>query len=261
MPRFLLRALVALAALLPMPALADPAPARRLVLIDDDFIGLNGVGVLLLQSPDVEILGITTTSGSVWRDTATAYALRTLEILHRTDIPVVPGATYPLLNSQEATKRWEGMYGRLVFKGPWTDYWPGDTVQKHPGAPAPDDVPPLSTGNPTTKPSSRTRRRLPRPHRPRPSARDHPVRRHRPDDQHRHRPEPRSRLRRQCEGAGLYGRQPQPAAAARYRFGAAIRPRICQHAAPRVNIRWDPEAARIVAHAPFPKVTMIPVDP
>ena len=51
------------------------------------------------------------------------------------DVPVVPGATYPLLNSQEATKRWEGLYGRLVFKGPWTDYWPGDTKQSHPGAP------------------------------------------------------------------------------------------------------------------------------
>ena len=27
------------------------------------------------------------------------------------------------------------------------------------------------------------------------------------------------------------------------------------------NIRWDPEAARIVAHAPWAKITMVPVDP
>jgi len=27
------------------------------------------------------------------------------------------------------------------------------------------------------------------------------------------------------------------------------------------NIRWDPEAARIMAHAPWRKITMIPVDP
>ena len=58
---------------------AAPATPKRLVIVDDDMIGLNGVPLLLLQSPDVEVLGITTTSGSVWRDTATAYALRTLE--------------------------------------------------------------------------------------------------------------------------------------------------------------------------------------
>ena len=83
---------------------AAPASPKRLVIVDDDMIGLNGVPLLLLQSPDVEVLGITTTSGSVWRDTATAYALRTLEILGRTDVPVVPGATFPLYRpSQHAS--------------------------------------------------------------------------------------------------------------------------------------------------------------
>ena len=46
---------------------AKNAPAKRLVIIDDDVVGLNGAPVLLLQAPDVEVLGITTTSGSVWR--------------------------------------------------------------------------------------------------------------------------------------------------------------------------------------------------
>ena len=57
----------ALSLLLAAPASAGAAAApsaKRLVLIDDDLIGLNGVPVLLLQSPDVEVLGITTTSGS-----------------------------------------------------------------------------------------------------------------------------------------------------------------------------------------------------
>jgi inosine-uridine nucleoside N-ribohydrolase len=239
---------------------AAPEPPKRLVLIDDDLIGLNGVPVLLLQAPDVEVLGITTTSGSVWRDTATAYGLRTLEILGRTDIPVVPGATYPLLNSQEATKRWEGMYGRLVFKGPWTDYWPGDTLQSHPGNPSPEFVPKLPMGNPTTKASTEI-------------AADFLVR----------------TVRAHPHEITLFATGPMtniaiaqsldPSFAANVKelvfMGGSLLPRQAltgpsaeQFArefvnTPRreFNIRWDPEAARIVAHAPWPKMTMIPVDP
>ena len=68
--------------------------------IDDDVVKLSGAPALLLQAPDVEVLGITAMSGSVWRDTATAHALRTVEIVGRTDVPVVPGATYLLLNGR-----------------------------------------------------------------------------------------------------------------------------------------------------------------
>ena len=238
---------------------ASPAP-KRLVLIDDDLIGLNGVPVLLLQAPDVDVLGITTTSGSVWRDTATAYGLRTLEVLGRTDVPVVPGATFPLLNSQEATKRWEGMYGRLVFKGPWTDYWPGDTLQAHPGNPSPEFVPKLPTGNPTTKASTEI-------------AANFLVR----------------MVRAHPHEITLFATGPMtniaiaqsldPSFAANVKelvyMGGSLLPRQSlagpsaeQFArefvnTPRreFNIRWDPEAARIVVHAPWPKMTMIPVDP
>ncbi len=262
MPRIVLRILLALAALAATPAFAGPAPdaAKRLVLIDDDFIGLNGVGVLLLQAPDVEILGITTTSGSVWRDTATAYALRTLEVMHRTEVPVVPGATYPLLNSQAATARWEGMYGRLVFKGPWTDYWPGDTLQKHPGAPAPDVVPPLPTGNPTTLPSREIAAaflvRMVRAH---------------PGQITLFATGPMTNI--------ALAQSLDPSFAANVKelvyMGGSLNPQqrldtvsARQFAREYVNtprrefnVRWDPEAARIVAHAPFPKVTMVPVDP
>jgi inosine-uridine nucleoside N-ribohydrolase len=180
--------------------------------------------------------------------------------MHRTDIPVVPGATYPLLNSQEATKRWEGMYGRLVFKGPWTDYWPGDTVQKHPGAPAPDYVPPLPTGNPTTRPSTEIAAaflvRMVRAH---------------PHEITLFATGPMTNV--------AIAQSLDPGFAANVKelvyMGGSLNPQqrldtvSAQQFAreyvntPRreFNIRWDPEAARIVAHAPFPKVTMIPVDP
>jgi inosine-uridine nucleoside N-ribohydrolase len=255
--------LLSLALLLPLPAFAKappPAPAKRLVIVDDDLIGLNGVPLLLLQAPDVEVLGITTTSGSVWRDTATAYALRTLEILKRTDVPVVPGAVLPLLNSAEATKRWEGMYGRLVFKGPWTDYWPEGTIQDHPGATKPDVVAPLPTGNPVTKPSQEIAAaflvRMVRAH---------------PGQITLFATGPMTNI------AIAQSLDPSFAANVKeliYMGGSLMPHQVLEGASaeqfarefvnsPRreFNIRWDPEAARIAAHAPFPKITMIPVDP
>jgi inosine-uridine nucleoside N-ribohydrolase len=78
-----------------------------------------------------------------------------LEIIGRTDIPVVPGAVNPLVNSREATKRWEKLYGKLVYKGCWTDEWPKDGANgERRSVHAPDVVPPLKEGDPTTKPST-----------------------------------------------------------------------------------------------------------
>lgn len=250
----------ALALAAPLAGMAPAAAAPRLVLIDDDVIGLNGVPALLLQAPGVQVLGITTTSGSVWRDTATAYALRTLEIMHRTDVPVVPGAVLPLLNSQEATKRWEGMHGRLVYKGPWTDYWPDGTLQSHPGKPDPTLVPPLPIGNPTTEPSAEIAAaflvRMVKAH---------------PGEITLIATGPMTNI--------AIAQSLDPAFAANVKelvyMGGSLLPRqalTSRSAAefarefvntPRreFNIRWDPEAARIVAHAPWRRITMIPVDP
>lgn len=52
---------------------------------------------LLTQSPQVEVLGITVVSGNQWHDEEVAHTLRLLEIVGRTDIPVVPGAALPLV--------------------------------------------------------------------------------------------------------------------------------------------------------------------
>ena len=61
-----------LAFAMPVAIAAKGAPAKRLVLIDDDVVGLNGAPALLLQAPGVEVLGITTTSGSPFRKKARA---------------------------------------------------------------------------------------------------------------------------------------------------------------------------------------------
>ena len=129
--------------------LAHADTPRRKVIIDDEGFAL--MHLMLLEAPDVDVLGITTVSGNVWANRATAMALRGLEIAHRTDIPVVQGATHPLLNSESLTDRWEALYGKLTWKGAWMKQWFEPTQQSTPPYFGPDDPVDLPEGNPTTK--------------------------------------------------------------------------------------------------------------
>ena len=80
------------------------AQQRRKVIINQDGSGPGGSNMqtiaLLIQSPQVEVLGITVVSGNQWRDEEVAHTLRLLEIMGRTDIPVVPGAAFPLVRTR-----------------------------------------------------------------------------------------------------------------------------------------------------------------
>ena len=67
------------------------APARgqkRLVLIDQDGSGPGGSNqmamMVLLESPRVEVLGITIVTGNAWRDEEVQHTLRMLELIGRT---------------------------------------------------------------------------------------------------------------------------------------------------------------------------------
>ena len=79
--------------------------AQRLVLIDQDGSGPGGTNQMamlaLLQAPDVRVLGITMVSGDAWEPEEVAHTLRLLELVRRTDVPVVPGAIFPLLRTRE----------------------------------------------------------------------------------------------------------------------------------------------------------------
>src|SRR5713101_8319337 len=78
---------------------------RRKVIINEDCSGPGGSNMqtllLLIQSPHVEVLGITVVSGNQWRDEEVARTLRLLEIIGRTDIPVVTGAVFPFIRTRE----------------------------------------------------------------------------------------------------------------------------------------------------------------
>ncbi|MGH9700590.1 MAG: nucleoside hydrolase, partial [Candidatus Acidiferrales bacterium] len=98
---------------------------RIKIIVDQDARGPGTSDqqaiLVFLQSSKFDVLGITTVSGDQWVKEETQHALRTLEIADRTDVPVIQGAEFPLLNSKEESEQWEALYGKLEYKGCWTD--------------------------------------------------------------------------------------------------------------------------------------------
>lgn len=67
------------------------------VIIDTDPGTDDAIALLMaLESPALEVLAVTTVGGNAHLSRATANALRILEYVGRTDIPVAPGASRPL---------------------------------------------------------------------------------------------------------------------------------------------------------------------
>ena len=120
---------------------------KRKIIIDQDAAGPAGTDqqsiLLLIQSPHTEVLGITVVTGDFWLKSEVAHTLRTLEIIGRTDIPVVPGAEYPLVRRKQETELWEQRYGSVAWLGAWTPrfYHPADELGEMP------------EGKPSTKPA------------------------------------------------------------------------------------------------------------
>jgi purine nucleosidase len=127
--------------------------AQRLVLIDQDGSGPGGSNqmamMVLLQSPDVRVLGITMVSGNAWEPEEVAHTLRMLELIHRTDVPVVPGAVFPLVRTEAESKLEAKLYGSFPWYGAWGDLAAHTSMQPYHG---PFEVPALSEGPPATKP-------------------------------------------------------------------------------------------------------------
>jgi len=119
---------------------------KRMVIADQDASGPGGSDMMsllvFLQSPDVDLLGITVVTGDSWRDQEVAHALRLLESVGRTDVKVYPGAAFPLLRTPEWTKMAAQLYGRVGFEGAFSGQ---STRQPW------DYVPPLKEGSPATR--------------------------------------------------------------------------------------------------------------
>ena len=142
---------------------------KRLVLIDQDGSGPGGSNqmamMVLLQSPQVQVLGITMVTGNAWRDEETQHTLRMLELIGRTDVPVAQGAVFPLLRTQQETLLEAPLVGNVDWLGAWgggpTNLTSDGRPEKGPsGQPSviyqkthgPYEIPPMPEGAPHTKP-------------------------------------------------------------------------------------------------------------
>jgi purine nucleosidase len=125
---------------------------KRKIIIDQDARGPATTDqqsmLALLNSPEVDALGVTIVSGDQWRDEEVAHTLRMLELTGHTDVKVYPGAIFPLINSKEEIARWSKLYGAVGYQGAWTKN--GDSKFRT-GPHGPYEVPTLAEGNPTIK--------------------------------------------------------------------------------------------------------------
>lgn len=128
-----------------LASLQASGASRQKVIIDEDCAGPAGTDMqailVMIQSPKTEVLGITVVTGDQWRDEEVAHTLRLLEIIHRTDIRVYPGAVFPFVRNREETAVWQELYGKVDYEGAWDKKWWHE----------PFVVPPLAEGQPTTK--------------------------------------------------------------------------------------------------------------
>jgi len=217
---------------------------KRKVIIDQDAAGPAGTDqqaiLLLIQSPQTQVLGITVVTGDAWLTEEIAHTLRMLELIGRTDIPVVPGAEYPLVRTKEDTELWEQRYGSVVWLGAWTPKY------YH----APRDLGAMPEGKPTTKAAEE-------------DAAHFLVRmvRKYPHEVTIYEGGPMTNL------ALAISIDPEFASLAKELvfMGASLNPQttdpeFANNPRHEFNVWFDPEAARVVLRAPWKKIVCTPVD-
>jgi inosine-uridine nucleoside N-ribohydrolase len=105
-------------------AAAAPAAAQQKIIFDTDFAFPPQDDAMalffVLNSPELEILGITTVAGNRSVNVATADVLKVLEVTNRAEIPVYQGAAAPLLHkgTEWDTKRHGGWYANEPARQP-----------------------------------------------------------------------------------------------------------------------------------------------
>ncbi len=124
-----------------------------MVIIDQDGSGPAGSNqmamMLLLNSPKVKVLGITMVSGNAWEPEEVQSTLRMLELTGHSDVPVVPGAVFPLMRTEQEAMLERDQVGTFPWYGAWGDLKAGTSAQAYH---APFVLPEMVEGKPTHKP-------------------------------------------------------------------------------------------------------------
>ena len=96
--------------------LSAEAAAREKVILDADMVDLfdDGIAMMMLaESPKMDLKGVTIVIGNTWVETGTASAIRQLEGIGRTDIPVYMGVNETVRKDRFANMKEEKrIYGR-----------------------------------------------------------------------------------------------------------------------------------------------------
>ncbi|HWF12761.1 MAG TPA: nucleoside hydrolase [Candidatus Acidoferrales bacterium] len=133
-------AAIASAQIAPSLAQASQPTEKRKVIYDQDNDGPFGTDILgilmMLQAETIDLLGITLVTGDAWMRQEMAYTLRLLEMMGRTEIPVYPGTEFPMLNTREEWQLRQQLYG-----GHRMDPWMGAFNRTSGG---PDEIKPLA---------------------------------------------------------------------------------------------------------------------
>ena len=235
--------LLVVAEVIPGYSAETSSDQQNLVIVDNDFTGppdtLSDLrcALMFLESPDVKVLGFTVVTGDGWRDEEVAHLLRLEEISGRTDVPVVRGALYPLVNTPEEMRAWEKQFGQpIAYKGAW------DLKEER------RDEPDYSPHNPTYVPT------LPEGS-PKTQAQDGYAPEFMIEQVHAH-----------PHQVSIFAGGPLTDIALAIRtdpeFARLAKQLVFMGAAspahhPDFNVRFDPEAARIVLTAPWASITSV----
>jgi purine nucleosidase len=123
----------------PQNAAPLQAGIKKKVIYDQDNSGPFGTDILgtlmMLQADNIDLLGITLVTGDAWLKQEMAFTLRLLEMMGRMEIPVYPGAEFPMLNTKEEWQLRQQLYG-----GHRLDPWMGAFNRANGG---PDETKPL----------------------------------------------------------------------------------------------------------------------
>ena len=100
----------------PRPAVVQPpGGGRRKVIYDQDNSGPFGTDIqgtlMMLQADNIDLLGITLVTGGAWMKQGMAFTLRLLEMMGCAEIPVYAGAEFPMLNTKEESLLRLQLYG------------------------------------------------------------------------------------------------------------------------------------------------------
>ncbi|RDW68482.1 inosine-uridine preferring nucleoside hydrolase-like protein [Coleophoma crateriformis] len=94
-----------------------------MVIMDNDWGSITFIPFLLALKADWKVLGLTSCTCNSWEHQQSLHALATLALGNLTScVPIIQGATFPLLNTYQRFQAWEMVHGALPYEGVFRPY-------------------------------------------------------------------------------------------------------------------------------------------